>query len=260
MNNYLSNQMKRIIENLTVEMSEVEAFENFNYKGIPFNVHPVVLFGTERVRLGLASPSYNRNLQRGDMVSIGFGVEGANIARTGYAVSSKDEYPNTKKEIIDEFYFPYFTAIKGWYEAITLYGNSKSVYENVIKIISNTKIKVTLNPGHQIHMEEWLNSPFRNDYDFCMKSGMVFQCDIIAFIEDPYDSVHIEDTLAIADNDLRERLKSEYPESWKRIRIRQEMMKNILGINIKEEVLPLSNIQAVLHPFLLEPGYIITSN
>ena len=47
MGTYLSNQMKAIIESLEVGMSEADAISHFDYRGVPFNVHPVVNFGTQ---------------------------------------------------------------------------------------------------------------------------------------------------------------------------------------------------------------------
>jgi len=86
---------------------------------------------------------------------------------------------------------------------------------------------------------------------------MAFQCDIIAFPGTSYIGVHVEDTLIIADDNLKNKLKKKYPQTWKRIEIRRNMLKNILGINIGKEVMPLSNLQAILYPFLLDPNYII---
>jgi hypothetical protein len=122
------------------------------------------------------------------------------------------------------------------------------------------QVRVSLNPGHQVHIEEWFNSPFRTDQNLILQSGMAFQCDIIAFPGRPYEGVHVEDTVVIADKALQNKLKDNYPNVFKRIEIRQKMMKTLLGINIDDSVLPLSNIQAVFQPFLLNPSYVITSN
>lgn len=257
MSNYLSNQMKKVINSLKIGISEVEVLSVFDFKGIPFVFHPCVNFGPERVLLGVASPSFSRNLKLGDVVTIALGVEGSAITRTGYAVSSIDDFSDSMKDIINDFYFPYFKALKAWYESIRIGTHSIKVYDSVMGIIGDKRFGVTLNPGHQIHMEEWINSPFRQDYDFILKSGMAFQCDIIAFPGTSYIGVHVEDTLIIADDNLKNKLKKKYPQTWKRIEIRQNMLKNILGINIGKEVMPLSNLQAILYPFLLDPNYII---
>ena len=256
MGTYLSNQMKAIIESLEIGMSEADAISHFDYRGIPFNVHPVVNFGTRRVLLGLASPSFSVRLQAGDPVSIGLSVEGTSIARTGFAVRSGDDFKGTRKNIVDEFYYPYFKAVKTWYETVKVGASSRSVFDNVMSILGDKKFGVSLNPGHQIHMEEWINSPFRQDRDHRLVSGMAFQCDIIAFPGEPFVGVHVEDNAIIADEQLRSEINKTYPDVWKRFTIKREMMRETLGINIDESLLPVSTIQAHFHPFLLDSSYV----
>lgn len=256
MGTYLSNQMKTIIESLEVGMSEADAISHFDYRGIPFNVHPVVNFGTRRVLLGLASPSFRVRLDEGDPVSIGLSIEGTSIARAGLAVNSGDDFKGERKNIIDEFYNPYFKATKTWYENVKVGASSRSVFDSVMSILGDKKFGVSLNPGHQIHMEEWINSPFRQDRDHRLVSGMAFQCDIIAFPGEPYVGVHVEDTAIIADEALRNEINNTYPDVWKRFTIKKEMMRETLGINIDDSFLPVSTIQAHFNPFLLDPSYV----
>ncbi len=257
MSNYISNQMIKLIQNLDIGISESELLLNFEYKGVTFIYHPIVNFGTDRVLLGLANPTFEKKLKKGDAVSIAIGVSGANVARTGFAVHSQDDFIGDRKDIIEDFYYPYFKALKIWYESLSVETSTKKIYNDIMKLIGDNKFGVSLNPGHQIHLEEWINSPFREDFNYRLKSGMVLQCDIISFPGEPYVGIHVEDTVALADSKFREYLKSQYKDTWKRIKERQDIMRNILGININDDVLPLSNIQAVLHPFLLDPQYIV---
>ena len=77
---------------------------------------------------------------------------------------------------------------------------------------------------------------------------MAIQCDIIS--NPPgLPGVHIEDGLALADAKLRGELKANFPESWQRIEQRRKMMKEVLGINISDDILPFSDIQGVFHPW-----------
>ena len=249
--------MARIIDGLEPGLSESEAMSLFDYRGIPFVIHPVVNFGRDRVLLGLASPSFSRKLKHGDPVRVGFCVSGASIARTGFAVYSEKDFKGPLKDIIEAFYFPYFRGLKSWYESISIGADSVTVYDAVTKILGGGSFGVNLNPGHQTHLEEWINSPFREDFHYNLQSGMAFQCDIIAFPGEPYVGVHVEDTVVIADEAARTCLQQDYPETFMRIMLRQKTMRDILGINIGEHVLPLSNLQAVLQPFLLNPAYAV---
>ena len=86
-----------------------------------------------------------------------------------------------------------------------------------------------------------------------LSSGMALQCDIIPATGTDYFTSNIEDGIALADEALRQDLASRYPEAWARITRRRTFMTETLGIALKPEVLPLSNIPAWLPPFWLAP-------
>ena len=86
-----------------------------------------------------------------------------------------------------------------------------------------------------------------------LASGMALQCDIIPATGTAYFTSNIEDGVALADEPLREAFKSKYPESWKRIQARRTFMIETLGIKLRPEVLPFSNMAGWLPPFWLAP-------
>jgi len=259
MGGYLSEEVRTVLRSLRPGVTETEAASVFRHRGLPFSAHPVVSFGDEAVLLGLSSPDPSHVLRQGDPVNVAFGVRGANVARTGLAVSSRQELGQARSSIVEDFYFPYFEAMKAWYESLAVGRSSHEVYTAAIKVLGDSRFGVTLNPGHQIHLEEWINTPFRSDFDFPIRSGTALQCDIIAFPGGPYVGVHVEDSLVVAGPDLTKRLTATYPRVMSRIRLRQDMMRKLLGISVSDDVLPLSNIQAVLHPFLLDMDYLIAA-
>ena len=53
--------------------------------------------------------------------------------------------------------------------------------------------------------------------------------------------------------DSRQLFAANYPEAWGRIQQRRRYMIDVLGIKLKPEVLPFSNIPAYLPPFWLAP-------
>jgi hypothetical protein len=59
--------------------------------------------------------------------------------------------------------------------------------------------------------------------------------------------------VALADASLRRAFAAQYPEAWSRIERRRAFMQKKLGIALKPEVLPFSNIPAWLPPFWLAP-------
>jgi hypothetical protein len=120
-------------------------------------------------------------------------------------------------------------------------------------VIGDPFYGVNLNPGHLIHMDEWVNSPIYAGSTEALQSGMALQVDVIPATGTPYYTTNIEDGIALADSDLRQQFAAHYPEAWGRIQARRDFMQNALGIQLKPEVLPFSNIPAYLPPFLLAP-------
>jgi hypothetical protein len=78
------------------------------------------------------------------------------------------------------------------------------------------------------------------------------QCDIIASSDNPVMTAICEDGVIVADAKLRDSVANEYPEVWERITVRQKMMRQVLGINISDDVLPLSSLNGVFFPFMLD--------
>ncbi|MFN8541395.1 MAG: hypothetical protein U0232_28465 [Thermomicrobiales bacterium] len=83
---------------------------------------------------------------------------------------------------------------------------------------------------------------------------MPFPCDSIPVPMPPGRAVNCEDPIVFADADLRAALQARYPATWARIAARQAFMRQELGIQIKDEVLPLSTTPARLAPLWLAPG------
>ncbi|RAP62350.1 hypothetical protein AXW85_32840 [Pseudomonas aeruginosa] len=65
--------------------------------------------------------------------------------------------------------------------------------------------------------------------------------------------VIVEDTVALADEALRAAFAQSYPEAWARIERRRAFMQEVLGIRLRPEVLPFSNLPDYLPPFWLAP-------
>ncbi len=111
---------------------------------------------------------------------------------------------------------------------------------------------IFLNPGHQLHLGEWVNSPVGPGSEVELRPGMTLQVDIIPTTGTEYFTTNIEDGVVLADESLRSRFASAYPDAWQRIQARRAFMTSTLGVDIHPDVLPLSNIPAYL-PHLLSP-------
>jgi Rieske Fe-S protein len=57
---------------------------------------------------------------------------------------------------------------------------------------------IFLNPGHQIHLDEWVSSPIAPGSTAPLRSGMAFQVDVIPATGTDYFTTNIEDGVALA--------------------------------------------------------------
>ena len=238
-------------------MTEFDAVRLMELKGMPLSCH-LMLSSGPRATMGLPSPS-SRVIGRGDRFTTAFGVWGALNCRAGFVVRDETELPDNIRDYVDKLVAPYFRAIVSWYETIGLGARGSELYEIVHDEIGDPFFGVSLNPGHQIHLDEWVNSPVYSGSDIELRSGMAFQVDVIPATGTEYFTTNIEDGIALADEALRRDFAAKYPEAWSRIERRRAFMNDELGIRLKPEVLPFSNIPAYLPPFLLSPTRVMTA-
>ena len=246
-----SQAVRNLIFGVKARMSEFEAVALMRLSGLPQSCHLMFSSG-ERAALGLASPSLRR-LQVGDPVFLAYGIWGALNARGGWLARDANDLPADVQDYIDKLVAPYFRAIVDWYEAIGIGVTGGELQAIIESHLGDPFFGIGLNPGHLIHLDEWLHSPIFAGSDIPLRSGMALQVDVIPATHSPYHTTNIEDGIALADESLRKAFWGKYPAAWDRIQHRRNFMRNQLGIRLKPEVLPLSNIPAFLPPFWLSP-------
>jgi hypothetical protein len=85
-----------------------------------------------------------------------------------------------------------------------------------------------------------VSSPIAAGSDLPLRSGMALQVDVIP--SDPvFGSVRMEDRIVIADAALRAALAARYPELLRRCDWRRAFMRETLGFDVPETVLPFSD-------------------
>lgn len=248
----ISRNVYNSIKNLHTGVSEVEASKFLAIDGEPICTHPIFSFGDEHVRLGLSSCAYDKRLELGDLVSIGYGLRGSLVHRCGIYAFNEDSVPLEKKAYEEELVKPYFATVVRWYEMMRIGCKCGDIWQMIDRWIGFKKFNITLNPGHLSHTDEWTDSPFYKDSKVRIQSGMIFQCDYTVSFEAPYMSCHVEDGLAIADEKMRREIAQMAPRCWERIQSRRKMMREVLNIDISEEVLPLSDLAAVCFPYFAD--------
>jgi hypothetical protein len=248
---YTSQAVRDVIFGLRPGLSEFEAVQLMKVTGLPLCCH-LMLSAGPRAFMGLPSPSLRR-IARGEPFTAAYGVWGALTCRAGFVVETARELPPAIADYVDRLVAPYFEAIAAWYARLRIGVTGGELYRVIHERIGDPFFGVGLNPGHLIHLDEWLHSPIYNGSTERLQSGMALQVDVIPATGSPYFTTNIEDGIALADETLRAAFAARYPEAWKRIQARRAFMENTLGVRLSPEVLPFSNIPAYLPPYLLAP-------
>lgn len=251
-----SDGVLRVLRGLRPGMTEREAVRLLEWDGTPLSCH-LMLSAGPRASFGLLSPG-DRPIERGDRFTIAFGIWGALNCRAGFVVEAADELPVGIRDYVQRLVGPYFGAIVEWYEALHVGQVGGALYDIVERRLGDPFFGIFLNPGHQIHLDEWVNSPIALGSTIELRSGMAFQVDVIPATGTDWFTTNIEDGIALADASLRDAFAGAFPDAWRRIEARRRFMTDVLGIRLHPDVLPFSNIPAWLPPLLLGTGRAMT--
>jgi Xaa-Pro aminopeptidase len=251
-----SGGVRRLLQGLRPGMTEREAVRLLDWDGTPLSCHLMLTAGP-RATFGLLSPG-DRPIERGDRFTVAFGIWGALNCRAGFVVEDARELPRSIRDYVDKLVGPYFAAVAEWYAALRVGVPAGVLHEIIARRLADPFFGIFLNAGHQIHLDEWVNSPITPGSRIPLASGMAFQVDIIPATGTDYFTTNIEDGIALADARLREEFAGTYPDAWARIQARRAFMAESLGIELHPDVLPFSNLPAYLPPFLLGPDRAMT--
>ncbi len=244
-----SNCVYRVMEAIAPGKTELEVASELNACGQPLSVQPICA-GGERFTRGEVAPR-NKKVCEGDPFSVTMGLRGGLTSRSGYVVYGQEGLPKAASDYMEAMVKPYFAAAVQWYEHVDIGVTGGELYEQIEHILPPSIYGWVLNPGHLTASEEWLSSPIYPGSCIDIKSGMLLQMDIIPK-RPGYGGINCEDGIAVADTKLRHSLALLYPKTWERILARRKYMIEILGIQISDGILPLSNTEGYLRPYLLE--------
>jgi hypothetical protein len=166
--------------------------------------------------------------------------------------ASESDLGSQSEGYLDGLAVPYWRAMATWYESLELGAPGGDIFCTITELLDGESFASSLNPGHLIHYEEWLDSPIRAGSTDPIASGMVIQSDIIPTGIRPGWTANCEDTVAIGDEELRADIESRHPELWSRIAARRAFMRDRLGIDVRDEVLPLTATPGYFPPFWLD--------
>jgi hypothetical protein len=251
-----SEGVKRLLRGLRPGMTEREAVRLLEWNGMPLSCHLMLTAG-ERARLGMLSPG-DRPMQVGDPFTTAFGVWGGLTCRAGWLVRDPGELPEDVRDYVDRVAGPYFEAVVEWYEALAVGVEGGVLQEIIDRRLGDPFFGIFLNPGHLLHLDEWITSPVSPGSRTALRSGSAMQVDIIPATGTRWFTSNIEDGIVLADDELRSELAERFPAMWARTQDRRAFMRDALGISLHPDVLPLSNLAAMLPPYLLRPDRAFT--
>lgn len=249
-----SEGMKQIIFGLRPGMTDYDLAGLAGYNGEPFGCHMTMVTGKARER-GLAGPS-GEIVKRGHPLVTNISYWGSNICRAGWIASGPRDLPAIARDYVKNFAGIYFEAMAAWFNRLKIGVAGGELARLISEKLPFNKFGIFLNPGHLIHLDEWVSSPIYNGSEIKLHSGMAIQVDVIPSSR-IYFSTRMEDGVILADASLQRRLGKEYPDCLARCLRRREFMRNVLGLPVHDDVLPLSNIPAIVPPFFLAPENIL---
>ena len=248
---HTSQAVRNVVFGLRPGMTEYEAVGLMGVKGMPLSCH-LMLSSGPRAFMGLPSPS-SRVVEAGDPFTTAYGVWGSLTCRAGWAAEDESQLPRGVRDYVQRLVAPYFEAVAAWYGSLGVGVEGGVLHRAVHDRIGDPFFGVHLNPGHLIGLEEWLHSPIYEGSKQRLRSGMALQVDIIPATGSSYFTSNMEDGVALADAGLRAEFEARYPEAWGRIQERRSYMTDDLGLELRPEVLPFSNLAGHLPPFMLSP-------
>ena len=254
-----ANQMaaaavRRIAFALHDGMSDFAAFEAGRVGGLPLGCHPTFATGA-RAAQGLSGPT-GEVIRRGQQISFNICHWGSNICRAGWVAHGAGDLPVAAQDYVEAFAGPYLEAMSRWCALMRPGVIGGTVWAEMHAALPFETYGLSLNPGHLIGLEEWMSSPIREHSIEALASGMAMQMDVIPG-HPVYGSTRMEDGYVIADEGLRAALQKDFPEVLARCQARQGFMREVIGMEVPDCLLPLADTCGIIAPWLLDPAQVL---
>lgn len=253
-NHMAATALRRMVFAFREGMTDFAAFEAARVGGLPLGCHPTFATGG-RAAQGLSGPTGER-LTRGSAISFNICHWGANVCRAGWLAEGPADLPEAAQDYLEAFTYPYAAALSDWCGLMRPGVSGGEVWRRMMALLPPDRFGVELNPGHLIGMDEWLSSPISQGSGLPLRSGMAMQCDVIP-AHPVYGSTRMEDGYVIADAELRADLAARFPAVAARCAARARFMRERIGLDVPETLLPLADTCGIIAPWLLDPGLVI---
>lgn len=251
-NHMAASALKRMVFSLREGMSDFQAVEAARIGGLPLGCHTTFAIGGAP---GLCGPS-GQHLKSGQPVGFNVGHWGANICRAGWVARGAGDLPREARDYVEAFVEPYVTAMSDWCAMMRPGVSGGYVWRHMRAALPVETFAVTLNPGHLIGLDEWISSPIFEGSHEALASGMAMQMDVIPG-HPVYGSTRMEDGYVIADAGLKAELARRFPNVARRCEARARFMREVIGMEVPETLLPLADTCGIVAPFLLDPAQVV---
>jgi hypothetical protein len=239
-----SEAVRKIVHGARPGMSEWQAMGLMGHQGEPMTCRPMFSATAGRM-IGLKSPT-GHVIRQGDAVTTAVGYRGGLSCRAGLMTTHDEDF-------LTRFATPYFAAQALWCSMASVGAEGGPIEAAVGEALARAKLSSAFTPGHLGGHDEWLHSITTPGGTGRFRSGALLQCDIIPTPMPAGTALNCEDALILADGALRAELRASYPETLARMLARQAFLREVIGIDVSDDYLPLSNWPHCLPPFWLAP-------
>ncbi|MBL9135285.1 MAG: aminopeptidase P family N-terminal domain-containing protein [Verrucomicrobiales bacterium] len=249
-----SNSILKLLRAIEPGKRCFELAAHFDGGGLPDSCHPMVSCG-RRIPNGMASPG-NTRVVEGHFLTSAFGVWGALTCRAGWLTAHPEVFAKGTGRAVWPIIENYLTVTRAWYAAVSVDASAGDVWAQTDAARQDGLYTLCVNPGHYLHLDEWVSSPFWKDSPVALPSGCALQADIIPVPRKGTASINMEDGIVLADARLRSQLERRYPALHQRCEARRRFMIEVLGYALSPDILPLSNIPGAYFPCLLDTTWV----
>ena len=253
-NHMAARALQRMVFGFRVGMTDFEAYQGAGVGGLPMGCHSTFATGA-RAAQGLSGPT-GEVLALGQQIGFNICHWGSNICRAGWLARSAEDLPVAARGYLDAFAGPYVAALSQWFSLMRPGVSGGEVWAQIRRALPFETYGVYLNPGHLIGLDEWMSSPIYEGSAEPLASGMPMQCDVIPG-HPVFGSTRMEDGYVIAGAGLRAELQGQFPAVAARCARRADFMRNVIGLDVPDTLLPLADTCGIIAPYLLDPAQVI---
>lgn len=168
-----SESLKRMIFGIREGMTDHEVVALAGINGEPLGCHMTFCTG-RTARFGLSGPK-DEKIRRGNTLAMNICYWGGNTTRSGWIASSARDLPSAAADYVANYAGPYFEAMSEWFAHLQPGTSGVQLWRLIHQRLPFERYEIFLNPGHLIHLDEWLSSPIYEGSEMVLHSGMAMQ-------------------------------------------------------------------------------------